>query len=227
MSFYRKEFLMKKFFLALISLILLSGMITPACAQFYMSSMSDARALSADGIKLGGGVSVFDNVLGLGGNIRIGILDGLEFSGKLGFVNYEGNQGGDDHTGMSFGAELKYQLLEVDFGDPVDLSLGGGVEYYDVGEDASLWMFGGNAIVSYPIEFESGQVLSPLFRLNMRVDRSSWSANGDDKSDSDFEFGFGFGADFALSQYFGFFGEFVIGGGDIDAGFVGGVWFGL
>jgi len=209
---------MKKYFLALISLILLFGMTTPACAQFYMSSMSDARALSADGIKIGGGISVFENVLGLGGNIRIGILDGLEFGGKLGFVNYESGRNDDDHTGMSFGAELKYQLLEVDFGDPVDLSLG---------EDASLWMFGGNAIVSYPVEFESGQVLSPLFRLNMRFDRFSYKVGDDDKTDTDFEFGFGFGANFELSQYFGFFGEFVIGGGDIDAGFVGGVWFGL
>ena len=218
---------MKKYFLTLISVILLAGMITPASAQFYMSSLSDARALSADGIKIGGGISVFEDVLGLGGNIRVGILDGLEFGGKLGFVNYESDGNGDDHTGMSFGAELKYQILEVDFGDPVDLSLGGGLEYYNVGEDASLWMFGGNAIVSYPIEFESGQVLSPLFRLNMRFDRCSWKNNGDDKTDTDFEFGFGFGANFEISQYFGFFGEFVIGGGDIDAGFVGGVWFGL
>jgi hypothetical protein len=189
--------------------------------------MSDARALSADGIKIGGGISVFEDVLGLGGNIRVGILDGLEFGGKLGFVNYESDKSHDDHTGMSFGAELKYQLLEVDFGDPVDLSFGGGLEYYNVGEDESLWMFGGNAIVSYPVEFESGQVLSPLFRLNMRFDRYSEKENDDDKTDTDFEFGFGFGANFEISQYFGFFGEFVIGGGHIDAGFVGGVWFGL
>jgi len=218
---------MKKSIFALF-LFLLLALSAPAFAQFYMSSLSDAKALSADGIKIGGGVSVFEDVLGLGGNIRIGILDALEFGGRLGFVNYEGHDDkSDDHTGMSFGAEIKYQSLDVAFGDPIDLSFGGGLEYYNIGEDASFWMFGGNVIVSYPFEFQSGQTLAPLFRLNLRFDRVSFKVDDDDKSDTDFEFGFGFGANLTLSDYFGFFGEFVIGGGDIDAGFVGGVWFGL
>jgi hypothetical protein len=211
---------MKNLMAALASLLI--AVAPSAYGQFAMSHLSDARALDADGIVAGGGISVFEDALGFGGNIRIGVMDGLELQGKGGIINIDA-EGGDDHTGITIGVDMKYQFLDVNYGDPIDLAFGGGIEYYNLQEDYSLWMFGSNTLVSYPVKFEGGQILSPFFRLNLRFDRIG---NGHD--DTDFEFGFGFGACLDITRHFGFFAEVVITGSDyVDDGFVGGVWFGL
>lgn len=213
---------MKKLTITLMVTMLIMFMAIPLSAQFFMSTLSDARTIADDGVVVGGGVSVFDNLLGLGGSVRIGVMDGLEIGGRAGFVNIDA--GNDDHTGITFGGDIKYQIMDMQYGDAVDLSFGGGIEYYNLAGDAALWMFGTNTIVSYPFIFEGGQVVSPLFRLNLRFDRIS----AGDASNTDFELGFGFGAMVEISKHFGFFGEFVFSGTRIiDEGFVGGVWFGM
>ncbi|NIP43801.1 MAG: hypothetical protein GWO41_16810 [candidate division Zixibacteria bacterium] len=212
---------MKKLTVAALAVLLVVGLSTTGSAQFFMSQLSDARVIGSDEVQLGGAFSVFDNMLGLGGFIRIGVINELEVGGKLGFVNFDNNFG-DDHTGLTLGIDMLYQFLDTEYGDPVDLSTGGAIEYYDYPADFSLLMFGSNTLVSYPVEFEGGQVLSPFFRLNLRFDRV---ANGVD--DTEFELGFGFGARFDITQYFGFFGEIIIAGGAVDEGFVGGVTFGI
>jgi hypothetical protein len=212
---------MKKVLIAALAVIFVMGVSTTVSAQFFMSQLSDARVVESDEVQVGGGFSVASDMMGLGGFIRIGVMDELEVGGKLGFVNVDAD-GGDDHTGLSIAGQLLYQFLDTEYGDPVDLSTGGGIEYYNLQEDFTFLMFGSNTIISYPLEFEGGQILSPFFRLNLRFDRIS---NG--VSDTEFEFGFGFGAKFDITQYFGFFGEVIIPGGDLDEGFVGGVSFGI
>ncbi|MBD3218084.1 MAG: hypothetical protein GF310_07390 [candidate division Zixibacteria bacterium] len=212
---------MKKVLIAALSVIFVMGLSTTVSAQFFMSQLSDARVVESDEVHIGGGFSVASDMMGLGGFIRIGVMDELEIGGKLGFVNVDVD-GGDDHTGLSIAGQLLYQFLDTEYGDPVDLSTGGGIEYYNLREDYTFLMFGSNTIISYPLEFEGGQILSPFFRLNLRFDRISNGA-----SDTEFEFGFGFGAKFDITQYFGFFGEVIIPGGELDEGFVGGVSFGI
>jgi hypothetical protein len=212
---------MKKATIIALAVCLIGGLAVPANAQFFMSQFSDARTVPADAVDIGGGISIFDHVLGVGGIVRVGIMDDLEFGARLGFVNYD-NPGGDDHTGLSLGGNILYQFMSVDYGDPVDLATGGGIEYYNWPGDATLLLFGSNTIVSYPVEFESGQVLSPFFRLNLRFESYSNGA-----SDTEFELGFGFGAQFDITQYFGLFAEFAISSGYIDDGFVGGVSFSM
>jgi Outer membrane protein beta-barrel domain len=220
-------FVMKKLSVLVLTIVMFVGLSVPSSAQYFMSSMSDARTIAADGISIGGGISVFEGLLGLGGTARVGIMDGLELGGKVGIVNYDSKGGDNDHTGLSVGAEIKYQLLDFGFGDPIDFAISGGAEYYNSGENSTLWMFGGNTIVSYPVEFQNGQILSPFFRLNLRFDRASEDVNDGTRTDNDFEIGFGFGAMYDISNSFGFFMEVIIGGGSMGEGFVGGVWFGI
>lgn len=212
---------MKKVTIIALAICLVGGLAIPANAQFFMSQFSDARTVPADAVQIGGGISIFSDLLGIGGIVRIGVMDDLEIGGRAGFVNFDTN-GGDDHTGLSLGGNVLYQFMSVDYGDPVDLATGGGIEYYNYPGDVSLLMFGSNTIVSYPIQFQTGQVLSPFFRLNLRFDRYA-----DGGSDTNFELGFGFGAQFDISKYLGFFGEFVIASGHIDDGFVGGISFSM
>ena len=212
---------MKRFMITVLAVLLVMGFTTSASAQFFMSQLSDARVVESDEVHIGGGFSVASDMMGLGGFIRIGVMDELEIGGKLGFVNVDAD-GGDDHTGLSIAGQILYQFLDTEYGDPVDLSTGGGIEYYNMPGDVTFMMFGSNTLVSYPIEFQGGQMLSPFFRLNLRFDRVS---NGN--SDTEFELGFGFGAKFDITQYFGFFGEVIIPGGNLDEGFVGGVSFGI
>ncbi|MBD3380575.1 MAG: hypothetical protein GF404_00120 [candidate division Zixibacteria bacterium] len=208
---------MKKLILAVTGLFLVFGLYTPASSQFYMSAFGDARVVEPQQFKLGGGILISDDVMGLGGAGKYGLADGLEGSFRLGMVKIDPN----DHTGLTFGAHIMHQMLDVEFGDGVDIAIGGGAEYYSVGEDASLWMFGGNGIISYPFELSGGQIFSPFFRLNLRFDRVS----ANDNSDTDFEFGFGFGSEFDISEKFGLFAEVIIPGGDLDEAFVGGINF--
>ncbi len=211
---------MKGIVTALICIVLLLGLTTPLKAEFFMSHMSDARALNAEDVVIGGGVSVFDGVMGLGGNVRFGVVDAMEIGAKLGIVNYDDA----DHTGLGVGADIKYQLMDVSYGDAIDLAIGGAIEYYSMPQDVSGWLFGANGIISYPFELSNpGQVISPHFRLNPRFER--FSANG--QSDTEFEIGFAFGGTFDVSRFLSFFAEVIIGGGSIDEGFVAGVGFGI
>jgi len=213
---------MKKVTIVALAICLVAGLATPASSQFFMSQFSDARTIPADAVWVGGGISIFSHsTMGLGGIVRIGVLDDLEIGARGGFVNFNADNG-DDHTGLTLGGNALYQILDVKYGDPVDLATGLGIEYYDLPRDSTLLMFGNNSIISYPIELRTGQVLSPFFRLNLRFDNYS---NHD--SDTEFELGFGFGAQFDVSKYFSIFGEFVVASGRIDDGFVGGVSFGL
>lgn len=215
---------MKKLTITLVVMAVVLSLPGLLSAQYFMSQLSDARTIDDDAVVIGGGVSIFENdVLGVGGNVRIGVMEGLEIGGRGGFINFSGGNG-EDHTGITIGGDIKYQIMDVAYGDAVDLAIGGGIEYYNYPADITVWMFGANTIVSYPVEFQGGQILSPFFRLNTRLDRAS--ANGN--SDTDFNLGFGFGAMFDITKMFGFFGEVNITGGDASGdGFIAGVWFGM
>ena len=214
---------MKKLTIALMVTALMLCLPGLLSAQYFMSQLSDARTIDDDAVIIGGGVSIFDDLLGLGGNVRIGVMEGLEIGFRGGLINVDA--GDEDHNGVTFGGDIKYQVMDVAFGDAIDLSIGGGIEYYNLPGDATLWMFGANTIVSYPILFEGDQILSPFFRLNTRFDRGPGGGGG---SDTDFELGFGFGAMFEITKMFGFFAEANITSGKYsEDGFVGGVWFGM
>ena len=97
-----------------------------------MSSLSDARTIDDDAVVIGGGVSIFDGLLGLGGNVRIGVMEELEIGFRGGFINVDaGGPQGDDHNGISIGGDIKYQIMDVSYGDAVDLAIQGGIEYYN------------------------------------------------------------------------------------------------
>jgi len=204
----------------LLSILLTLVLISSSSAQYYMSNMSDARTPDSRQLIVGGGISIISDIMGIGGNLRYGLSDDLEGGFKLGII--KNDKGQADHTGLAFGMDLKYQILNTEYGDGVDFALSGGWEYYNIMKDVTFMLFGTNALISYPVEFNTGQVLSPFFKLNLRAERASANNN----SDSEFEFGFGFGTMFDISRSFGFFGEvFIMGGNVIDEGVNLGIWF--
>jgi len=193
-----------------------------ASAQF-LGQMSPASILPANAGKIGGYIVSAEDAFAVVGSFRYGFGPFTEGRFRLGFIDEEGSHT-DPHIIM--GVDAKYLLWKFSDGktgeaseggyrNPIDLSLGAGMEYavlqwYDV------LGIGGSVIASRPFVFQNRSSIEPYARLNLRYQRNHADAFYRDNrrlegySDSDFEIGLNMGALFSVTPLVDFTAEFQI-----------------
>lgn len=192
-------------------LIVLSGL---SSAQF-LGQLNTAKTFQPGEFNLGGYLGVYENAISTFGQLRMGVIDYFDFGVKLGVLDFQ-TTGEKDHTGVILGGDLKYGVLDTEIDDPFDLSLGMVWEYSDV-DHPKRFAMGGNFIISKGFVLESGNMLSPYGRLNIRGEKKTFeNKSGKSVSDTDLKIGATVGAvlqarggwhfvgEFQLDEYYGF-----------------------
>jgi hypothetical protein len=167
---------------------------TTARAQF-LGQLSHARVLDQGGGLIGGNVGIYDdNAVAAFGQYRYGLTDLIDAGFKLGFLD----PGGSGGTGIAVQGDGRYQLLFQKLKDPLDLSLGGGVEFF-FGEDLTITSFLFNGMVSHRLESANGRGITPYGRAQLRAERISVDVGPRNVADTDLEFGLNGGAEFEVA----------------------------
>ncbi|KPL03602.1 MAG: hypothetical protein AMJ73_06270 [candidate division Zixibacteria bacterium SM1_73] len=200
-----------------------------ASAQF-LGQLSTAQTLNKGETMLGAYLGVYEDAFSVFGQFRHGIVKYLDFGFKMGMLNLDPGYG-EGKTGLAFGGDVKYWFLERESNDPLDVSLGGGMEFLKI-TDYSLFTLGGNVIASYEFEYGREKSVVPYGRLNLRWERASfkrssrwvWGNEREDWNDDDMGVALSLGADLKLSQDFNLVGELQI---DDNVGFVAGANYGI
>lgn len=212
---------MKKLKFTLVFLLSLLILASSAYSQF-LGQLETAPTLLRGSYSFGGYAGVYDDAFAILGGFRFGAMDYLDWGIKAGILNW------DDENGIILGGDLKYFVLDVGIGDPLDLSLGLGTEFSRV-KDFDRFALGGNLIISRDFCLENGRAVSPYGRLNLRMERKSgdkfWGGHrfGEDKlPDTDLELGLSLGTSFELTPRAFLVGELQL---DEFFGFIMGVNF--
>jgi hypothetical protein len=208
---------MRKLFAA--ALVLLFA--TSARAQF-LGQMTDARVLDQGHSLMGGYVGIYDDDgLALFGQYRYGFSRDIDGGFKLGFVDV----GPEDGIGVA--GDARYQVLHQKpatpqrAGDPVDLSLGGGVELF-FGDVFSIFSIQFNGMVSHRFVSASGRGMTPYGRAQVRIQRVGVDTPAGDFSDTEGEFGINAGGELEFSQGLSAVAELQL-DSDVDFGLLFGV----
>jgi hypothetical protein len=196
-----------------------------ASAQF-LGQLSTAQTLNKGETMLGAYLGIYDDAFSVFGQFRHGMLTYLDFGLKMGMLDLDPGYG-EGKTGLVFGGDVKYWFMERASNDPLDLSLGGGMEFLKI-TDYSLFTLGGNVIASYEFEHGLRKSVTPYGRLNLRWERESfkriphpvWGWEKRKKVDNDMDVALSLGADLKLSQDLNLVGELQI---DDNIGFVAGI----
>jgi hypothetical protein len=208
---------MRRFIIAGLVILGLSSLTISAQAQF-LGQLSTARTLPVGQYDLGGYFGVYEDAFTFFGQFRGGVADYFDLGLKLGLVSFD--PGGE---GIILGGDFKYQLLDAKQKDPLDLSLGAGLEFSSV-SDFNIFSFGANFCGSYDFALSKGRVISPYARLNLRSQREhveggpNWLDH--DFTNTDFKVGINPGVSLKVSTYFQILGELQF---DDNFGFIGGV----
>jgi len=182
---------------------------TSARAQL-LGQLTDARVQDQGHSLLGGYVGIYsDDVLSFFGQWRYGLSKDIDAGAKLGFVDLNGGE-----SGIGVAGDVRYQLLHQRLattqqtGQPVDLSLGGGLEFY-FGDVISIFSIQFNGMVSHRFASASGRGITPYGRAQIRFERVSvdFGPPFGDQSDTDGEFGINAGGEFEFAQQLSAVGE--------------------
>jgi hypothetical protein len=219
--------IMRNTFVVAIVIVLFS--ISSASAQF-LGQLSPAPTLNKGEALLGAYLGVYEDAFSIFGQFRYGIARYFDLGFKMGMIDLDPGSG-ESNTGLTVGGDMKYWFMEQHAGDPLDVSVGGGMEYLSI-SDYDLFSLGGNVIASYQIKYYEGRSVTPYGRLNIRWERQTYKgfwhprrgwvdAN---ESDSDMRVALALGAELKLSS-----GLFLVGELEIDdnVGFVGGINYNL
>ncbi len=179
-------------------IILLSG----AASAQYLGQMSPASILETNTGKFGGYAILAEHATGVVGSLRYGFSEYLEGRARLGIIDPEN---GD--MGVIFGGDFKYQLWKYkENQNPIDLSLGGFLEYSSY-EGGNLLGLGGSVIGSMPFQLENNRSIEPYARLNLRMQRVSFDSHYGDYSHTDLKGGLNVGALFSVTPLVDFTAE--------------------
>ncbi len=182
---------------------------TTARAQF-LGQLTDARVQDQGRSQLGGYVGIYDDdVFSIFGQYRYGFARAIDGGFKIGFVDASGGE-----SGIAVAGDARYQLLHQkpagpqQAGDPLDLSLGGGLEFY-FGDFISVFSIEFNGMVSHRFSSASGRGITPYGRAQIRMERISVDVGPPfgDISDTEGEFGINAGAEFEFAQQLSAAGE--------------------
>ncbi len=196
-----------------------------ASAQF-LGQLSTAQTLNKGETMLGAYLGIYEDAFSVFGQFRHGMLTYLDFGFKMGMLDLDPGYG-EGKTGLVFGGDVKYWFMERASNDPLDLSLGGGMEFLQIA-DYDLFTLGGNVIASYQFEYGPQKAVTPYGRLNLRWERATfkrsprwiWGLEKEDRIHDDMGVALSLGADLKLSQDLNLVGELQI---DDNVGFVAGV----
>ncbi len=211
---------MRKTVLIFAALLLITA--GSASAQF-LGQMSPASVLAQNTGKIGGYIVSAEDAFAVVGSFRYGFGSFTEGRVRLGFIDQEGPHT-DPH--IILGADAKYVLWKFNDGttgtsspggykNPIDLSLGGEMEYAKM-ETSDVLGLGGSVIASRPFLFTNGSSIEPYARLNLRYQRVGFDdfyvndVIHDGGSDSDFKVGLNVGALFSVTPLVDFTAEFQL-----------------
>jgi hypothetical protein len=200
-----------------------------ASAQFLGQLTPAPTVKQGDGL-LGAYLGVYEDAFSVFGQFRYGIARYFDLGLKGGMIKLDPGYG-ESNTGLIMGGDVKYWFMEQQSGDPLDVSLGVGTEYFKI-SGYSVFSLGGNVIASHEIKYAQGKSVTPYGRLNVRWERQSFKSSKDwfrdwqegDRTDSDIGVAMALGAELKLSA-----GLFLVGELEIDdnVGFVGGINYGV
>ena len=205
-----------------IVVILLVGLLflTPSVQAQFLGQLSTARALPVGGYDFSGHFGVYEDAFAFFGQFRGGIVEYLDFGVKLGMISFD--YGIESSEGIILGGDFKYQLLDANLEDPLDLSIGVGLEFFSV-TDYNVFSFGANFCGSKDFVLAKGRTITPYGRLNLRGQREHietgpyWDR---DITDTDFQVGLNAGVSLKVSSYIQILGELQF---DDKFGFIGGL----
>ena len=167
---------------------------TTARAQF-LGQLTDARVQDQGRSFMGGYVGIYDdNALSAFGQYRYGFANAVDGGFKLGFLD------AGSETGIAVAGDARYQVLHQKAAgpqqaeNPVDLSLGGGVELF-FGDNFSIFSIQFNGMVSHRYVSASGRGMTPYGRAQLRIQRV-----GNGVSNTEGEFGINAGGEFEFAQ---------------------------
>jgi hypothetical protein len=166
----------------------------PSALAQYGAQLSPAATVLKGQSKGGAYIGIYDGAFGVLGQYRIGIGGYSDLGFKMGVIDLDSNSPQGD-VGLSLAVDTKYQIMEVRIMDPVDLSVGGVLEFVKFNH-YNNFVFGGSAVGSYPVELKSGRLLVPYSRLIIGFNRSDPDWGG---SDTDFNLGLNLGSTLELS----------------------------
>jgi hypothetical protein len=125
---------------------------TSAQAQF-LGQMSHARVQEQGSSLIGGYAGIYDdNAVSFFGQYRFGMASYLDGGFKLGFLD----PGSGADAGIAVQGDLRYQILHQKLRDPLDLSLGGGAEFF-FGDNFTVISFLFNGMGSYRFAQANGR----------------------------------------------------------------------
>lgn len=121
---------------------------------------------------------------------------------KLGIVDKN-----KEDAKVTFGLDFHHQMLDANTArqDPLDLAVGGFMEYVD-----NSFQIGADLLGSHPINLSNNTTLTPYGRFNVRLERVRRGA----ETESDLKFGLTFGAAWDMTADFGLYGELQFDGND-------------
>jgi len=161
-----------------------------ALAQ-YSGQLSTAETVLKGTSEGSGFVAIYEDGFGVIGQYRAGFGGYSDLGGKAGIIDYEEGQ-----TGFFAGLDYKYQIMEVRIQDPIDMSIGGMVDFA-LFDKFNILSFGGYLVGSRPLELSSGRKITPYGRLILRIDRADHDIAGED---TDFNIGISAGGALELSS---------------------------
>lgn len=178
---------MKKIvFLMGLSIFLYSG----AFAQFS-GQLSTPQTVANGYSRAGGYIGIFDGGLGVLGQYRYGVASYTDIGFKLGIIDFSSGWRHHSNTGFDAAFDFKYLAMETRMKDPINLSVGGQIEFTGI-EGPDIVSFAGNVVGSYPVKLRNGRILEPYGRLQFRIENQD--------SNTDFQIGFNPGVSFEINK---------------------------
>ncbi len=197
----------KTVILAALATLIVAGSVAADGAGSAFGCLTTARSQGMGRGSFTGGVGIA-NATSVAGMFNYGLSESTDGRVKLGFIDGKGN----DDIEWTFGLDFNVQVWDVKStaANSIDLAIGGLFEYVGVG-DASILQLGGQVLGSYPFVMTNGTTLSPYGRVNLRMERLSYSGLD---SESDLRFGLNAGVGWEISSTFALYGEFQMDGND-------------
>ena len=213
---------MKKAAIILVT-VLMAGVAYGEGLDAYGSAfgtMSKAQVIGQGAGDIGLAVGAAD-LTSFVGFFAYGMSESTEGRVKLGLADDRGV----DAT-VTFGLDFHYQMLDFNSAvqqDPLDLSLGGFLEYVDF-DGLSVFQIGADLLGSMPFDLSNATTLTPYGRFNVRLEKykadyivippGTETPKTESKSDTELKFGLSVGTCWDMSENFGLYGEFQFDGND-------------
>ena len=173
-----------------------------ASAQF-LGQVSTARPVDQGASDVGGFLGIYDQAMAVFGQYRHGFARTGDFGVFAGFLDPEG--GG---ARLTFGGDVKFQVLDDQRADAFDLALDTRLAFADY-PGSFLFSIGESVVFSHDFKITRGSVLAPYGAVNLRLDHVY--------SQTDLEIAAAGGVKWELSDLIDTYGELVI---DEDLGLV-------